>query len=63
MCSLARKGRVEAKYCNLTIADTYARFSGSCLLDSFTNVQVMPAAVLPRAVRSIICQTLGPRKR
>lgn len=35
-----------------TRAEMYARFSGSCLFTSFTHVQVMPAAVPPRAVRS-----------
>jgi hypothetical protein len=36
----------------LTIAEMYARFSGSCLFTSFTQVHVMPAHVPARAVRS-----------
>lgn len=36
-----------------TKAETYARFSGSCLFTSFTQVQVIPAAVPAREVRSV----------
>lgn len=35
-----------------TIAEIYARFSGSCLFTSFTKVQVIPADVNMRAQRS-----------
>jgi hypothetical protein len=35
-----------------TKAPTYARFSGSCLFTSFTQVQVIPADVPLREVRS-----------
>lgn len=52
-----------------TKAETYARFSGSCLFTSFTQVQVMPAAVPAREVRSvksvksIFCFKSGDPKR
>jgi hypothetical protein len=36
----------------LTMAEMYALFSGSCLLTSFTKVQARPAAVPIKAVRS-----------
>lgn len=42
----------ESRKVKPTIAEIYARFSGSCLFTSFTQVQVMPAAVPPSAVRS-----------
>lgn len=43
---------LKLKKAKQTIADTYARFSGSSRFVSFTHVHVMPAHVLARAVRS-----------